>query len=422
MNKPRIFVSSTIYDFRDLRSSLKYFLEEFGFEVEMSEFNDFEKEISENSYDACLKTIEGCDYYLLLIGSRVGGFYDKTNKISITQKEYRHAYKLSQTTKGLKLLNFVRRDIWDLINDISKLKQYLTKEYIIEKNILSKEDVTKITEYKHKDANFISDFIKEVARADEMKEAISGSGPYPKNNWIHQFDNFEDIIKVLTTQLNINKNIDYSIHSTMVSKEILFNFKHLTRKINGVNTSCLDFNDKCFDELERKLKSFSNNHIDKLCLTDHCVQNMLMYSNYFLNIGENLSIAQTEKAIQSGTFLEFDNDRHKFKTSKVLDYMIMLREIITNSNIHTLSSNEIIKKLNTTKKNPDGEYEQQHIDVLLHALIISAFHQNIFELCKVIYNYFQTGLLSVPNLTKRFLNANTISTQLTEEELLNLIE
>ena len=82
MDKPNVFVSSTIYDFADLRSALKYWLEEMGFGVRMSEFNDFVKDSSENSYDACFKAIEECDYYILLIGSRVGGLFSKEPKIT----------------------------------------------------------------------------------------------------------------------------------------------------------------------------------------------------------------------------------------------------------------------------------------------------------------------------------------------------
>ena len=74
-SKPKIFVSSTIYDFADLRSALKYWLNEMGFEVFMSEYNYFRKDSSDNSYIACLNAIQECDYYILLIGARVGGLY-----------------------------------------------------------------------------------------------------------------------------------------------------------------------------------------------------------------------------------------------------------------------------------------------------------------------------------------------------------
>ena len=43
MNKPKVFVSSTIYDFKGLRSALKYWLTEKGYEVRMSECNDLKR-------------------------------------------------------------------------------------------------------------------------------------------------------------------------------------------------------------------------------------------------------------------------------------------------------------------------------------------------------------------------------------------
>ena len=52
-----MFISSTIYDFSDLRGALKFWLSEMGFRVQVSEFNDFEKPIEPNSYEACLDAI-----------------------------------------------------------------------------------------------------------------------------------------------------------------------------------------------------------------------------------------------------------------------------------------------------------------------------------------------------------------------------
>src|SRR5689334_2746801 len=92
--KPTIFISSTIYDFGDLRSALKYWLEQLGYEVMLSEFNDFTKPLDENSYTACLKAIESASHFILLIGARTGGIYDAAEKVSITRMEYRAAYDL----------------------------------------------------------------------------------------------------------------------------------------------------------------------------------------------------------------------------------------------------------------------------------------------------------------------------------------
>jgi hypothetical protein len=67
---PRVFVSSTIDDLADLRSSIKYFLEESGFEVVLSEFPTFQHELDETARLASVRAIEAADYYVLLIGRR----------------------------------------------------------------------------------------------------------------------------------------------------------------------------------------------------------------------------------------------------------------------------------------------------------------------------------------------------------------
>jgi len=67
---PTIFISSTVFDFRDLRSALKYWLEELGYHVLLFEYNDFPKALDKNSYDACVATVERADYFILLVGGR----------------------------------------------------------------------------------------------------------------------------------------------------------------------------------------------------------------------------------------------------------------------------------------------------------------------------------------------------------------
>ena len=116
MKRPTFFISSTIFDFQDLRSALKFYLEEQGCKVLASEFNDFTKPLDKHSYQACLDAIHAADYFILLIGSRVGGWYDERSRISITQHEYREAYALHKAGK-LKLLNFVRADVWRVKED-----------------------------------------------------------------------------------------------------------------------------------------------------------------------------------------------------------------------------------------------------------------------------------------------------------------
>ena len=123
MDRPTIFISSTIYDFRDMRSAIKEHLESNGCRVLASEFNDFTKPLDKHSYEACLAAIEQADFFLLLIGTRVGGWYDKTKRVSITQQEYRTAYSLAKSDR-LRLLSFVRAEVWDHRESAKELERF----------------------------------------------------------------------------------------------------------------------------------------------------------------------------------------------------------------------------------------------------------------------------------------------------------
>ena len=88
--KPKIFVSSTIIDFEDLRSSLKYYLEEFGFDVQMSEYPNFTVDVNNSAMESCIQNLIQCQYFILVVGYRRGSWF-KENELSVTNLEYRAA-------------------------------------------------------------------------------------------------------------------------------------------------------------------------------------------------------------------------------------------------------------------------------------------------------------------------------------------
>jgi Domain of unknown function (DUF4062) len=117
-NRPRVFVSSTINDLRDLRSALKYWLEEMGLEARMSEFNDFERRPEQGTFDSCFTAIADCDYYILLIGSRKGSVYE--GDVSVTQQEYRTAAALAKQGKTKPVI-FVRAEVLTALDERAAL-------------------------------------------------------------------------------------------------------------------------------------------------------------------------------------------------------------------------------------------------------------------------------------------------------------
>ncbi len=57
-----MFLSSTVRDLADLRSAVKFWLEEFGFSVLASEWPDFPHALDQEATAAALSPIEDCDY------------------------------------------------------------------------------------------------------------------------------------------------------------------------------------------------------------------------------------------------------------------------------------------------------------------------------------------------------------------------
>lgn len=197
MRKPTVFLSSTIQDFSDLRSALKYFLEQQGCAVLASEYNDFPKPLEPHCYDACFATLQQADFFVLLIGARVGGWYDVASRTSITRQEYREAYKLHLEGR-LKLINFVRNDVWRLRDDRMELSAFL------EELDLRAETRTQIANYPTRragDAEVISQFISEVSRNQETQTALAGQSRLPTGNWLHVFTSFREVVEVLQTQV-----------------------------------------------------------------------------------------------------------------------------------------------------------------------------------------------------------------------------
>ena len=75
MAVPRVFISSTCYDLQEIRHNLRNFIGSFGYEPVMSEFGDIFYEYDQHVQDACLKEIEKCNMFLLVIGNNYGSMY-----------------------------------------------------------------------------------------------------------------------------------------------------------------------------------------------------------------------------------------------------------------------------------------------------------------------------------------------------------
>lgn len=321
MDRPRVFISSTIYDFRDLRSSLKFWLDEFGYQVQSSDFNDFEKDINKNSYKACLAAVEKAQYFVLLIGSRLGGYYDERKKISITQQEYRKACQVAKV-KGLRLIIFIRQDLWDVKDDRKALIEYLTENYLKE-NKLKREDLKKIPFHKSKivsDAEFVFNFIDEVCKKQEMKEAVKKGVPFPKGNWTHRFSTFKDIVDVLRNELPLSMRLSQLAYLFNVKMEIGNNLKEFFSREKGNLVFQGEWARFAIEKISGGVtdnSSLKGDHLRWLC------------SYLLLNRAANdMSTEFIDEALKSGEFLEYCVKIKAYKASDFHEALFQLKKQI----------------------------------------------------------------------------------------------
>jgi len=102
MAKPRVFVSSTYYDLKHIRSSMELFIEGLGFEAVLSEKGDIAYTPDRALDESCYREAAAADIFVLVVGGRYGSevsganrktspaFFDRYD--SITKKEFDTAY------------------------------------------------------------------------------------------------------------------------------------------------------------------------------------------------------------------------------------------------------------------------------------------------------------------------------------------
>ncbi len=173
MATPRIFVSSTCYDLNEVRDSLYSFIEMLGFIPVFSDKNDVFYHPDLHSHESCIKEIENCQIFILLIGGRFGGNYIYDTSRSIVNAEYQTAKKLN-----LPIFSFIKRDVYEDHRVFSRNKK-------VKPEIYNKVEYPAIE--KQETAEKIFDFIDEIRRSD-------------KNNAYFTFEHSKDIREILLKQ------------------------------------------------------------------------------------------------------------------------------------------------------------------------------------------------------------------------------
>lgn len=201
MNPPltRIFLSSTIYDLKDLRNTVEGSLRDRGYAILASESGNIPVDSSKHSYDICLNAARNCECLIAIIDGRFGGVMPSSTK-SITQAEIEAALD-----NGKQVLVFVRQGVWDA-KEIYKAYQKSGNQFIPTKLV----DDERIFD--------LIDGIRRRARA----------------NWIFQFNLPSDLISQITRQLeSIEASAEAELLGYIVIEDDQFNDPAQKYEIRG---------------------------------------------------------------------------------------------------------------------------------------------------------------------------------------------
>lgn len=246
----RIFVSSTCYDLSIIRSQLKSFIENMGYEAILSEYNDIFYDPQDHTHESCVKEIANADLVILIIGSRFGAkvipdlkkiidfnkllglskntdFIAQKDQLSVTQYEIFKAVE-----SGIPVYCFVEDGV---MHDHRVYEQNKEKEAVIKEMKFPSID-------KNESAPYIFEFIT------FMKSRI-------RNNAIFPFSKLEDIEECLLKQWS---NLFQTLLSDSKKKsETVNQMGQISERLDDMKAlimSSVDKNDKSKDVAKGVLK------------------------------------------------------------------------------------------------------------------------------------------------------------------------
>lgn len=163
MSKPKIFLSSTFYEFEQVREDLEDFIEDLGYEPILCEKGDITYGKDAPLEDYCYKEIDGIDILVALIGGKYGSS-SRYNNHSITQREIKTALE-----KNKQVYIFIKNEVYIEFDTYKANKDNPTVNYP------TVDDIK------------IFDFIENIKSL-------------PMNNIIYSFNTADDIKRILKKQ------------------------------------------------------------------------------------------------------------------------------------------------------------------------------------------------------------------------------
>jgi hypothetical protein len=167
MATPTVFVSSTFYDLRYIRESLKRFIEELGYTPVLSEDGAVFYDPTTSAADSCISEIPNVQLFVLIVGGRYGSTMPNSEQ-SVTNAEYQAAIR-------------------GKIPVFALVEQGTYNDFQLYRHNLDKSEVLDSINFPNADSTKIFGFIRQVQNA-----AV--------NNALYSFRTYNDIESYLRGQ------------------------------------------------------------------------------------------------------------------------------------------------------------------------------------------------------------------------------
>ena len=301
-NRPRVFVSSTIVDFRDLRSAIKFWLEELGLQVRLSEFNDFVRRPEHDTFSSCFAAIEECHYFVLLVGGRKGSLY--TEGVSVTQQEYRIAVELAKQGR-ISLVILVRDEVMTALRERRSLSESLGQEQI-------RTEQSKTLE----DPPFTEQFIKEIEQTEFRARGEDPSG----STWIYRFSNFRDVADALRNNLRLYGSVPRQTLLANLRWELIGNISAMVVKRNDMPFPGYWW----IEDVRNTVKLTPSSGDMPIHLTEDQASKLITFVVTGAPSDSSLRTAALRDAISSREFLYYDQASGRLEPTPELEVMYSL--------------------------------------------------------------------------------------------------
>lgn len=227
----KIFVSSTSYDLGLLRSHLRGFISNFGYDPIMSDYSDILYNPNLHTHTSCIHEVSNCDCLILIIGPRFGGTIVPKALTSVDinkAKTYSLSNKLLEKPESLSITQL---EVIKAIEDKIPIFTFIDSKVLHDHNVYEKNKNKSILD----EIDFPS--IEKKETAVYIFEFINFIRHLTENNSIQPFSRVEDIDSHLKKQWSgLIQRLLFE-QRNRVNEERKFDF--LSKQIEDIKTAFL---------------------------------------------------------------------------------------------------------------------------------------------------------------------------------------